>query len=63
MSSPPLPLPYLCVSEEEHHVLALHPSHLEQSSQVFMEAVVVVSSAQFYLEAAHAAHVGRQPRQ
>jgi len=51
---------YLSIREEEHHVLALHARHLVEPPQVLVEAVVVVSSAQFDLEAAVAAHVGRQ---
>lgn len=57
-----LPL-YLSICEEEDHVFSLDPGHLVELSQVFVEAVVVVASAQLDLEAVVATHVGRQPGQ
>lgn len=49
---------YLSVGEEEHHVFALHPSHLIEPAQIFVETVIVVTSTQLDLEAAVGAHVG-----
>ncbi len=54
------PRGYLGVSEEEHRLLALHPGHLVELLQVFVERLVVVSTGQFNLEALAAIYVGGQ---
>lgn len=55
------PPSYLSIRKEEHHIFSLHTSHLVESSQVLMKAVIVVASAQFNLEAPVSTHVGCQP--
>lgn len=51
-------LSHLSIREEEHHIFVLNTSHLVESPQVLMEAVIVVTSTEFDFKAAVAAHVG-----
>ena len=41
---------YLGVGEEEDHILVIHTSQFVQLPQVFMKAVIIISSAQFNLQ-------------
>lgn len=52
---------YLRVREEEDSVKILAASHIVQLLEILVEGDIIVASAQLYLEARVATHVGGQP--
>ena len=51
---------YLCISEQEHSVFIFHSSKVIKFLYIIMESIIIIATAQFYLEAAIATYVSTQ---